>query len=221
MKPIISIFILVFAFGLSVFGQTDIAACPTIDVQGGGVWQPEEPMSFSAIVGGDAKGLKIEYLWTVSGGKITEGQGASSIKVEKIEIKGLGNINVTATVEVKGFPSNCANTASETAGIIIHYRNVLFDEFGKPREAEVSTRIENLFLRLAEEPGSQAYFINYGTEREIAGRETQLLRVIRLSKLDLKRVTIINGGANYRSAGVFTRVWIVPPGVEPPTPDMD
>jgi len=53
--------------------------------------------------------MKVNYKWTVSGGKITHGQGAEEITVR---IKRRSGQRVTATVEVLGPPGDCNNKAS-------------------------------------------------------------------------------------------------------------
>ena len=90
--------------------------CPTLDVTGGGNVKASETMSFRAdVTGGNV--TDITYHWTVSQGKIIEGQGTSEIKVKTTsEMTGV----VTATVEIggSGFCVTCLRTNSETATII-------------------------------------------------------------------------------------------------------
>jgi hypothetical protein len=49
-----------------------------------------------------------QYNWTIAAGRIIQGQGASSIKVDTL---GFGR-TFTATVSVVGFDQSCAATAS-------------------------------------------------------------------------------------------------------------
>jgi hypothetical protein len=208
---------LVFGFGLSVFAQNEITPCPEIDVSGGEV-NPEilMSMSFSVNVGDEAKNLKLEYKWTVSHGKMIEGQGTPSIK---IDTNGLNDVNITATVEIKGLPENCANTDSETGSAVICYRVRLFDEYGRLSTGEFKARLENLYVELGNNPNFQGYVIIYGTDKEIADRERQIAKAISFLKLDASRVTVVSGGANPNAAGIWTKVWVVPPGVDSPQPD--
>jgi len=89
-------------------------ACPTLDVTGGGIVKAGETLNFTANVSGGDQ-TEINYNWTVSQGKIIEGQGTSEIKVKTTsEMKG----TVTATVEISGdFCANCMRTASETGAV--------------------------------------------------------------------------------------------------------
>ncbi len=215
MKQIILVTTLAFLLSISAFAQTETSSCPEISVSGGGVVMPGEPMTFSAQVGDEAKNLRLEYFWTVSGGTIIEGLGSTTIKVAT---KPKEDIDITATVKIKGLPVNCPNTVSETGSMIICRVSRLVDEFSKIPNGELKARIDALYLQIGNEPTSQGYLINYGTDREIVARENLLRKAILLRKYDIKRVTIVNGGANPNGAGVWTKIWIVPPGAEAPQP---
>ena len=215
MKQIIITTILVLIFSFSAFAQDKNSLCPKIEVVGGGVINPGEPMNFSVKVGDEAKNLNLEYTWTASEGKIIEGQGTSSIK---IDITGLAGVNVTATVEIKGFPANCPNILSETGSLVVCSRSRLFDEYEKLSAGKIKAKIAELFVLLGNEPNSQGYLINYGTDKEIAVREKQISNAITFLKYDASRVTVIRGGSNPNGGGISTKVWIVPPGADNPQP---
>jgi len=114
----------------------------------------------------------------------------------------------------------CQKTSSETGSIAEKPRPRLFDEFGKLPDDEVKARIQNLYIELGNNPGAQGYIINYGTDKEITARERQIRKAIDFLKQDPSRITLVRGGANPNGAGVWTKVWIVPPGADNPTPDM-
>jgi hypothetical protein len=215
MKQIIFAVGLILVFSFSVFAQNENLVCPKIEVVGGGVINPGEPMNFSVKVGDEAKDLNLEYQWTASEGKIIEGQGTSSIK---IDITGLANVNVTATIEIKGFPENCRNVSSETGSVVICYRSRLFDEYEKLPAGKIKAKVNELFVLLGSEPNYQGYIINYGTDKEITVLEKQIRDAITFLKYDANRVTVIRGGSNPNGEGVFTKVWIVPPGADNPQP---
>ncbi len=215
MKQIIFLTILALVFSVSAFAQTEKSPCPEIDVSGGGVVSPGEPIYFTANVQGVTDDSKIEYIWTVSAGKIIEGLGTPTIKVDR---SGSSEMGLTATVEIKGLPENCANTASESYYQCIILRPKWIDEFGKLLDSQVNAKVENIFAELANEPNSQGYITNYGTDKEIARRERQIQKAVVSLKLESSRVTIVRGGANPNGAGVWTKVWIVPPGADNPQP---
>lgn len=95
-------------------------------------------LTFSANVsGGDPD--KLTFNWTVSAGKITDGQDTASIIVDTA---GLGGISFTATVEVGGIPNKCGNKAS--CSIIVCDLVVArkFDEYGDLSWAEERARLD-------------------------------------------------------------------------------
>ncbi len=97
----------------------------------------------------------------------------------------------------------------------------LFDEYGKLPDDHIFARIHNLFVELDNNPNAQGYIINYGTDKEIINRERQIKKAISSLKLDANRLTTVRGGENPLGAGAWTKVWIVPPGAEFPSPDYD
>ena len=216
MKNFPLLFCLVLMFVASVFAQTNQPSnCPTLDVSGGGLVEKGQPQSFTANVI-DSENRQLEYIWTVSSGKIIAGQGTPSITVEPGEEEA-----ITATVEVKGFPEGCRNTESERASCGLRRpQPSLFDEFGPLNSGDFKARLQNLYVELGNNSQAQGYIINYGTDREIARREKQIRDAVTFLNLDAPRITLVNGGANPRGKGIFTKVWIVPAGADDPTPDM-
>lgn len=213
MKQIIFTTVLALVFSVSAFAQTEKSPCPEIDVIGGGVIaKPGELMTFTTSVIGETVNLDLEYEWTVSQGTIVEGKGTSTIRVDAPDFP---NIGLTATVEIKGLPENCANTASETMTYDLPPSPLLLDEFGKLSNGGVKARIDAIYAQIGNEPNSQAYIINYGTNKEIAARENQIRKAIVFRKFDASRVTIVRGGAN-PNGGVWTKIHSVPPGAENP-----
>lgn len=86
--------------------------CPTLDIHAPEiVTNQNSVLIFEAKVGdGDIDGLS--YNWYVSAGKIIEGQGTPTIKVEAEGVK-----EVKATVQIGGFCETCARTVSFTTKI--------------------------------------------------------------------------------------------------------
>ena len=214
MKYIAIASVLIFVLGIGVLAQ-DKPTCPTLDVTGGGILEPNVPLTFTANVG-DYDVSKLTFNWTVSGGEIIEGQGTPTIKVL---YKNKGE-NLTATVEVRDYSSGCVLTDSETGSTFCHPPVRLFDEYGPLSNGDFKARLQNLFVELGNNPGAQGYMIIYGTNREIARRKKMFRDGMNFLELDASRLTMISGGMNPRGKGVWTKVWIVPPGADDPTPDM-
>jgi hypothetical protein len=212
MKSIVIASILIFVFGLNIWAQ-EKTNCPTLDVTGGGVVERNVPLTFTANVG-DYDLSKLTFNWTVSSGEIIEGQGTPTIKVL---LKNNG-LNITAIVEVKVLPNGCVLSASETGAICACISPSLFDEYGLLNDEDFKARLQNLFVELGNNPGSQGYMIIYGTKRQISRRKKLFLDGMAFLKLDASRLTMVNGGANPNGKGIWTKVWIVPPGARNPTP---
>lgn len=216
MKQIFFAFILAFLFCLSIFGQAqNQLRAKTEDT--GGVVEAGTPMKFVAAVSGKTDNLTLEYEWKVSAGTIASGQGTCAIIVDTTGLA--DGTNITAEVKVKGFPENCPNTASETGSVVSRKMSWNFDEFGRLANDEVRARLDTFFLELGNDPSAQAYIINYGTDAEITARERLIRNHAAMRKFDANRITFVRGGANPKGEkGVWTVVWIVPPGAEPPKP---
>lgn len=212
---IVSIFTLFFAIAVSA-QTTQTSNCPTLDVTGGGVVEPGEPLTFTANLVGDYDLSKLTFNWTISGGEIIEGQGTSTIKA----LRKNNNENITAMVEVTEPSRGCVLSDSETGSPICLKSVRLFDEYGPLSSGDFKARLQNLFVELGNDLGAQGYMIIYGTNRQIAQRKKLFLDGMAFLKLDASRLTMVNGGANPFGKGVWSRVWIVPPGAENPTPDL-
>ena len=216
MKQVIFTAILVLGLGFSVFAQNQNQLCAkTGDTAG--VVEAGTPMKFVATLSGKTDNLTLEYEWKVSAGTIMSGQGTCSIMVDTT---GLANgTNITAEVKVKGLPCDCPNTASETGSVVVKEAPIIdLDNFGRLPNDEIRARIDAMFVALGNQPNSQGYIINYGTDQEIAAREKIIRNHIGFRKYDANRVTFVRGGANPNGNGVWTKVNIVPPGANPPTP---
>jgi hypothetical protein len=76
---------------------------------------------FTVAVGaGVPSSAKFTFKWTVSGGKITSGQGTPSISVDT---RGLEGKSFTATVEVGGFSEGCVNNKASCSTRVSHQRH--------------------------------------------------------------------------------------------------
>jgi hypothetical protein len=134
MKLIFLTLIACLVLRLVALGQNENSACPKISVVGPTSIIPShalEPMFFTVSIEGKPENLKIEYAWIVSAGKILEGQGSKTIKVD---VTGLVNQNVEARVEIKGLPEKCANTASETGVVARTIYDPLYTLMGRYHE---------------------------------------------------------------------------------------
>jgi hypothetical protein len=91
--------------------------CPTIAVSCPESAESSQSMKFEAQVYGRDPTFQVTYTWLVSDGKISHGQGTSTITVDVSEIT---RGSITATVSIGGSEEGCVTTAScttRTAGV--------------------------------------------------------------------------------------------------------
>jgi hypothetical protein len=178
-------------------------SCPTSVKQG-------DPLTFTASVSGDAS---ITYNWTVSAGTISSGQGTTSITVDTTT---LGGQNVTATVELGGLDPSCSRTASCTANVETPPQACRkFDEYSDLRFNDEKARLDNLAIQLQQDPGSQAYYVVFGScDTEGAARSTRAVDYLVNNRgIDRGRITVIDGGCRET---LTVELWICPTGAGAP-----
>ncbi|MBA3766695.1 MAG: hypothetical protein H0W99_06860 [Acidobacteria bacterium] len=205
------------SLSMSAPPQSLATKCPSITVECPiNILQPGDPFTVTANVTDADPNLNLIYNWSVSSGIITNGQGTPTITMDTT---GTGGETITATVEIGGLDSSCANTAScsyITCPVPVSRR---FDKYGDLAFADEKKRLDNFAEQLKNEPGSQAYIIAYGKQGARIGdaqvradRAKQYL----IDKLGIKaeRILTIDGGIHVR----FTlELWITPQGGRPPT----
>ncbi len=91
----------------------------------------------------------------------------------------------------------------------------IFDEFGTVTNGDLKGRLDNYFRELDNNLTFQVYIINYGPSREVTRRELISRNFIDFRKADVTRIIFVNGG---NTGKLKTIIWLVPEGVEPPTP---
>jgi hypothetical protein len=184
--------------------------CPNISVSCPANVPLSSPITFSASVSGDAN---VTYNWTVSAGTITSGQGTSSITVDTA---GLGGQSVTATVDVGGLDPSCSRTASCTTGVETPPPACRkFDEYADLKFNDEKARLDNLAIQLQQEPGSQAYYVIFGScDTEGAARSTRAVDYLVNNRgIDRGRITVVDGGCRET---LTVELWICPTGAGAP-----
>lgn len=191
--------------------------CPTISVvEPSTVTNAGDVITFTANVSG---GGSTTYNWTVSGGTIIEGQGTPVIRVQTT--REMAGQSVTATLNIGNTgndPScNCPTTATGTGSVAPIQGPRLVDTFEVLPNDEVKARIDAFFRELSNDPTATGTIINYGTDKEVAARIRQINTAIKFLKYDPSRVTFVRGG---NQPGIRTQLYVVPAGVQQPTPGM-
>ncbi|CAN5309605.1 hypothetical protein BH20ACI2_BH20ACI2_28470 [soil metagenome] len=211
MKRVFALLICLGVLGCLVYGQTrDEWDCPRVEVEGpAGITRQGDPMVFEAKVAGMAQNL-IEYEWSVSNGEITEGQGTAKIVVVGAE----PGTNVTATVRIKGLPSKCTDSASETARVMVIGGNPILDEYGKISWNGERGRLDNMLFQIKLNPGSTGLLWIYLDKNQTVDSEKKHLAKIvkhfrgRDKKFDLGRLVFMIQKSNKRRS----TIQIVPAG---------
>ena len=80
---------------------------------------------------------------------------------------------------------------------------------------QIRQRVDNFYLALNNDPTSRGVIINYGTDKEVAKRESDIRKQITFRQLDSSRVTFVRGGSE---PGIRTQFFLVPAGAADPTP---
>jgi hypothetical protein len=193
--------------------------CPVISVSCPSEVKDGELLTFTAHVrGGDPKVVPV-YRWEVWAGRIIQGQGSASIK---LDLTG----SPTATVTVTGFDSDCAATAS--CSLIIEHWDLnpkKFDSYSALPHKEALKRLNAFAVQLENQPGAQAYLLAYGGQRGRAGEALGLAAqvkeyLVKSHRIDAVRIVTLDGG--YREKPTID-LWIVGIGGNLPvaTPTID
>lgn len=183
---------------------------------------PDAAVTFTANVSGGDPNVSPTYNWSVSAGEIIDGQGTPSITVR---VAGLGGQSVTATVNVGGYPPECATSASCTTSVIGRRMPYKFDEYGNIAFNDEKARLDNFAIELQNNPDAQGYIIAYGGRRGRAGEamaraDRAKNYLVNTRGVDPGRIVTVDGG--YRE-DLTVELWIVPSGADTPeaTPTVD
>ena len=186
------------------------APCPVISVSCPANVPQGDSITYNASVTGNAN---VTYNWSVSAGTITAGQGTSSITVDTA---GLGGQTVTATVDVGGLDPSCSKTASCSTGVEIPPASCRkFDEYADLTFNDEKARLDNLAIQLQQEPGSQAFYVIFGScDTEGAARSTRAVDYLVNNRgIDRARITVVDGGCR---ESLTVELWICPTGAGAP-----
>jgi len=203
------------------FQSSDVVHCHPVSVSNEWWVFKDAPLKYSAIFGSGKPDIQVSFQWSVSGGAITGGQGTDSIVVD---VSGISDKSVTATVEVKGLPLECKEKATTTTTIIGAFPFKL-DEFQENVSEILKIRLDYLSALLNKDPSLQGYIIVYGgrvgSRGDAAGRafraKDYLMNIWGLSP---DSFLLAQGG--YRENLMF-EIWLVKRGSTLPqaTPTVD
>ena len=189
--------------------------CPNVSVSCPEAGNENAPVTFTAKLEGGTPNITPGYNWTITAGRIINGQGTPSITVDTT---GLSGQTVRASVDITGFGTPCPATCAVSIPIVNKPRK--FDEYYDIARNDEKARLDNFAIQLQSEPGSQGYVIVYPSRR--AGANDAQARAQRISDylvnsrgLDTHRVVTTIGP---QREGWLVELWVVPEGTPPPTP---
>jgi len=176
----------------------------------------DAPLTFSTTLTGGSAGVEPIYNWTVSAGKIIEGQGTSSIKVDT---KGLSGQTIKATLSVGGYNLAClASCAVSIPVAVVPARK--FDEFPVVTSNDEKARLDNFAIELMTDPSTTAYVIIYPSRRdqtsEVKRRTKRIVDyLVNSRRLDAHRIVSMVGPTRNN---LLVELWNLPQGAKPPSP---
>ncbi len=145
--------------------------CPTVSVSCASEECHDSPLYLKAQISEANPEQTFSFQWKVSSGRIVEGQGTASIKVE-FDSKS----TFTATVEIKGIPAQCAPAVANYSVLVESLPPVReVAEFGSLPFPKVQSRFDDFANQLRNEPGALGYIISSG-KWPLADRAKQYLK---------------------------------------------
>jgi hypothetical protein len=202
---------------INTAAQATSPKCPVITVScpKDGVWTGN-PIKFFARIDGPIPPGKPEFNWTLSAGKIIDGQGTSTITVNTED---LVFVPVIATLQVLGI-GDCSTSSTCTTEVINCGLLVKFDEYGALSFEDEKARLDNFAIQLKNQPGAQAHIIGYaaqgGNSEDIETRLTRTRNyLVKNLGLEPGRVVTQNGG---KREELTVELYLIPTGAAPPTP---
>lgn len=215
-QPLTSLGFIVLMF-CSTAAQSTSQKCPVISVAcpTEGVWTGT-PIKFFARIDGPIPPGKPEFKWSLSAGKIIDGQGTSSINVNTDD---LVFVPVVATLQVTGI-GECSTSSTCTTEVVNCGLVVKFDEYGDISVRDEKARLDNFAIQLKNQPGTKGYIIGYASKR---GSSKVIESHLRLTKnylvmtrrLEPERIVTRNGG---KREDLTVELYILPGDMTPPEP---
>lgn len=194
---------------LETFSQADekVSQCPVLKITHPPVVLSavDEPWTFSVEIGSEFETSNIEYVWKTEGGEIVNGQGTKSIKAKLNKCENL----LKATVEIKGLPSACPSTGSET-GVISHNCGELmkpfaFDGYKKIKFEEEKIKIDNLFKKLEEYSIAEGV-IEIQKDADVVNHIKRLDKYLTQKNYDKSKISYAISDSGRRE----TWLWLIP-----------
>jgi hypothetical protein len=164
--------------------------------------------------------VKPTFLWLVSTGFISSGQGTSEISIDTF---GVGGQKVTATLGIGGLDPQCVATAWASTQITapIDIKALKVAEYGDeiPKK-EIEDRLDTYTRELQINPGALGYVVGFGRCRGNGKAKAELARnyLAHIRGIDASRITVRDGGCSVRPR---VELWIGRLDAVVPKPNND
>ena len=190
--------------------------CPNVSIVCPDNVLVDKPLTFSANVTGVSAGSTPVYYWSVSAGRIIEGQGTSSIRVDTT---GAAGQSVTATLSIGGYNLDCSASCSVPIPLQVSPAKK-FDEFPNIARNDEKARLDNFAVGLQNDPTATAYVIVYPSRRGQSGDAQKRTRrivdyLVNSRGIDAGRIVTLVGPTR---DDLHVELWITPQGARPPAP---
>jgi hypothetical protein len=192
-------------------------ACPAIEISCPTNIAVDQPITFtSRYTGGVPANAVAVYNWSVSAGRIIEGQGTSTIKVDTT---GLAGETVRATLSMGGYTLECSADCAVTIPLP-KLTSRRFDEFPDISRNDEKARLDNFAIELQSDPTATAYVIVYpgktSKRGDVQHHSSRIVEYLVHSRgLDERRIVTLVGAPREQ---LSVELWLTPQGATPPTP---
>lgn len=209
-------------FGCQAFSSTAVVvnrcpppppACPSVAIDCPDAVELKEPISFRSTVTGGSPNIRPIYNWSVTAGRIIEGQGTDTIRVDTT---GLAGQTVTATVSLGGYKVDCSATCSVQVPVPVERKK--FDEFPAIARNDEKARLDNYAIEMQNDPTATAYVIVYPGPRDRSNDvQRQRARIVdylvNSRGINSQRIVTIVGPTRDE---LLVQLWLAPQGAAPP-----
>ena len=187
--------------------------CPNVAIECPDRVVVGEPLTFRSTVTGGAPGVTPIYHWTVSAGRIIDGQGTGTIHVDTT---GLAGQSITATLSMGGYNLDCSATCTVQFPVPVQCKK--FDEFPAIAYNDEKARLDNYAIELQNDPTATAYVIVYPGQRGRAGEvqkhTTRIIDYLVNSRgINAQRIVTLVGPTRDE---LMVELWLCPQGANPP-----
>ena len=149
---------------------------------------------------------KLSYQWSITSGRIVNGQGTSSIKAVANN-----SHSFTATVEVQGLAAECG-TASASMTVFTETAPPVqeIDQFGSLPLEKIKSRLDKLAYQLRNQPGARGYILSSGKWALSGSAQKYLLKE---HGIESGRIVYVQ---RKTKRPLMIKLYIVPAGANPP-----